>query len=96
MPMFSARPSAWRAAEKAEMVTGTSSTLAEARHRATLVADATGQPSAVDFQVEGDAAVVDGALVGVLQAQLDQEASLQALALQRLDAGDLNVERVAR
>ena len=70
--------------------------LAKTRHRAALVADAAGQPATVDLKVQRDAVVVDGAVVGVLQAQLDHEAHLQPFALQRLDAGDLNIERVAR
>ncbi len=69
---------------------------AETRHRALLVAHPAGQAAAVDLQRQCHAVVVDRRGVGVLQAQLDQEAYLQAFARKWLDAGDLHRQRVAR
>ncbi|MNN32959.1 hypothetical protein D3C81_1466960 [compost metagenome] len=61
--------------------------LAEAFDTARLVADPRGQRSVVDVQVDGDAAVIDGAFIGVLNPQFDRHAQFHVLAGQRFEAG---------
>ena len=49
----------------------------------------------VDFQVQCHAVVVDVGAIGVLHADLHGETNFHILALQRLDADDVDVQRIA-
>ena len=67
---------------------------AEPRHGTDLAADAAGKVLALDVEVERDAVELDRRVVGILHAQLDQQAQLHALARQRLDSGHCDLQRI--
>ncbi len=69
--------------------------LAEARHAAMRIADARGERLALHVELHVDAVVVDRRIVRVLYAHLHQQPQLEPLALQRLDARDRDLRRVA-
>src|SRR5262249_27919442 len=69
--------------------------LAIARHGAGLVADPGAELLAVQLERERDAVVIDGSVVRILYANLHREPKLEAFAVERLDARDADVERIA-
>ena len=68
---------------------------AEARHAALGIADAAGEILAAQFEVECHAVEIDRRVVRVLHPQLHRHAHLHALAGQRFDAGQRDLQRVA-